>query len=110
MAPSHLVRQTGRPERSLRAGRRTGGRVNDIVGELARVRTAFERPTLTLLHQRRAAVVVAIFRSAFSRERPAVPAARLHEQVDTYLDQLRLEGHPELPTGTGRDICLRWMR
>ena len=37
-------------------------------------------------------------------------AARLHEQVDTYLDQLRLEGHPDLPTGTGRDLCLRWMR
>ncbi len=84
--------------------------MNDIVGELARVRTAFDTPTLTLLHRRLAPVVVAIFRSAFSRDQPSVPAARLHEQVDTYLDQLRLEGYAELPTGTGRDVCLRWMR
>lgn len=84
--------------------------MNNIVGELARVRSAFETPTLTLLHQQRAPVVVAIFRSAFSRDRPAIPAARLHEQVDTYLDQLRLDGHPDLPTGSGRDLCLRWMR
>ncbi len=84
--------------------------MSDIAGELARVRTAFDTPTLTLLHRRRAPVVTAIFRSAFTRDQPTVPAARLHEQVDTYLDQLRLEGHPELPTGSGRDLCLRWMR
>jgi Protein of unknown function (DUF3375) len=93
-----------------RQGTPLRGRVNDIIGQLARVRTAFETPTLTLLHQLRAPVIVSIFRSAFSRDRPSVPAPRLHEQVDTYLDQLRLDGHPGLPTGSGRDLCLRWMR
>lgn len=104
------MRQTSGSERSYRAGRRTGGRVNDIIGELARVRTAFDTPTLSLLHQRRAPVIVAVFRSAFSRDRPTVQTARLHEQVDTYLQQLRQEGQADLPTGTGRDLCLRWMR
>src|SRR4051812_4128469 len=107
---SDLMRQTSGSERSYRAGRRTGGRVNDIIGELARVRTAFDTPTLSLLHQRRAPIIVAVFRSAFSRARPPVQTARLHEQVDTYLQQLRQEGQADLPTGTGRDLCLRWMR
>src|SRR4051812_32015035 len=84
--------------------------MSDIVGELARVRGAYEQPTLTLLHQRLAPVVIAIFRSAFSRDTRTIPAPRLHEQVDTFLDDLRLAGVPNLPTGSGRDLCLRWMR
>ncbi|WNV90361.1 DUF3375 domain-containing protein [Umezawaea sp. Da 62-37] len=84
--------------------------MSDIPGELARVRGAYEQPTLTLLHQRLAPVVIAVFRSSFGREVRSIPAPRLHDQVDTYLDELRLAGVSELPTGSGRDLCLKWMR
>lgn len=84
--------------------------MSDIVGELARVRSAFETPTLTLLHKANAAVIIAVFRTAFSRDLRSVPAGRLQDQVETYLGELRLAGVPDVPTGSGRDLCLRWMR
>jgi len=84
--------------------------VSDIAGELARVRGAFEQPTLTLLHQKLAPVIIAIFRSSFGRDVASIPAPRLHDQVEAYLDELRLAGETELPAGSGRDLCLRWMR
>lgn len=84
--------------------------MSDIVGELARVREAFEQPTLHLLHQRHAPLVLAVFRLAFGRDNRPVPTARLHEQVETYVEELRLAGTGDLPRGSGRDLCLRWMR
>jgi len=84
--------------------------MTDIAGELARVEGAFAQPTLTLLHGRQAPVVIAVFRAAFSRDARTVPAARLHELVDAYLDQLRQAGFSDLPPGSGRELCLRWMR
>jgi hypothetical protein len=84
--------------------------MDDIVGELARVTGAFDQPTLTLLYKGHARVVIAVFRTVFSRDVQTVAAARLHEQVNTHLDQLRSAGVPDLPAGSGRDLCLRWMR
>ena len=84
--------------------------MSDIGGELARVRGAFEQPTLTLLHQRLAPTVIAIFRATFGRDVRAIAAARLHDQVEAYLDELRLAGVTDLPTGSGRELCLRWMK
>jgi hypothetical protein len=84
--------------------------LSEIVGELARVRSAYEQPTLTLLNQRTAPVIIAIFRSSFGRDTRSIPTARLHDQVDTYLGELRMAGMPDLPTGSGRDLCMRWMR
>lgn len=81
-----------------------------VVGELARVAGAFDQPTLTLLHRRDAPVVIAIFRSAFSRDVRSIPSARLHILVETFLDQLRAAGVADVPAGNGRDLCLRWMR
>ena len=84
--------------------------MSDVAGELARVRSAFEQPTLTLLHQRQAPVVIAVFRSAFGRDNKPIPTARLHTQVEDHLTELRLTGEADVPTGSGRDLCLRWMR
>jgi hypothetical protein len=85
--------------------------VSDIPGELARVRDAFDQPTLTLLHQKLAPVIIAVFRTSFStRDTRNIPAARLHDQVESYLTELRLAGMSELPVGSGRDLCLAWMR
>ncbi|CRK61948.1 FIG149030: hypothetical protein [Alloactinosynnema sp. L-07] len=84
--------------------------MSNISGELARVRGAYEQPTLTLLHQRLAPVILAVFRSSFGRDVLSIPAPRLHDQVDTYLDELRLAGVADLPVGSGRDLCMKWMR
>lgn len=84
--------------------------MSDILGEHARLRDAFEQPTLRLLHQHHAPVVLSVFRLAFGRDNRPVPTARLHEQVETLLDELRGAGIDDLPRGGGRDLCMRWMR
>ena len=84
--------------------------MSDIVGELARVKGAFEQPTLTLLHQRQAPVIIAIFRSSFARDVRTIVAPRLHDQVEASLDELRLAGESDVPAGSGRELCLKWMR
>lgn len=84
--------------------------MSEIAGELARVKGAFAQPTLTLLHQRQAPVVITIFRAAFGRNNKPIPTARLHAQVEEHLAEMRLAGEAEVPTGNGRDICQRWMR
>jgi hypothetical protein len=84
--------------------------MSEVVGELARVTGAFDQPTLTLLHQRQAAVVITIFRSAFGRNNKPIPTARLHAQVEDHLAEIRASGETEVPQGSGRDVCHRWMR
>jgi hypothetical protein len=84
--------------------------VSEIAGELARVKGAFSQPTLTLLHQRQAPVVITIFRAAFGRNNKPIATARLHAQVEEHLAQIRLAGEQDVPSGTGREVCQRWMR
>lgn len=84
--------------------------MSDIAGELARVKGAFAQPTLTLLHQRQAPVVITIFRTAFGRTNHPIPTARLHTQVEEHLAGMRLAGEQDVPVGSGREICQRWMR
>jgi len=84
--------------------------MSDIAGELARVKGAFAQPTLTLLHQRQAPVVITIFRAAFGRNNRPIPTARLHTQVEEHLAEIRLAGETEVPNGTGKELCHRWMR
>lgn len=84
--------------------------MSDIAGELARVKGAFAQPTLTLLHQRQAPVVITIFRAAFGRNNKPIPTARLHSQVEEHLAAIRAAGESDVPAGSGRDICQRWMR
>lgn len=82
--------------------------MSGIVSELSRVNDAFERPALRLLKYRWAHVAAAVLRLSFSLDRGKVPAERLHIQVNTYLEELALAGH-EVPTETGRELCLTWM-
>lgn len=84
--------------------------MSEIAGELARVKGAFAQPTLTLLHQRQAPVVITIFRAAFGRNNKPIPTARLHTQVEEHLAEMRKAGEQDTPAGSGRDICQRWMR
>jgi hypothetical protein len=82
--------------------------VSDIVAELVRVRDAFDKPTLRLLDRKWAPLVLAVFRTTFTRDQRTVPAERLHQQVDNYLDELRLSGEP-VPDGVGRALCMQWL-
>jgi len=83
--------------------------MSDIVGELARVTEALEKPTLRLLDGKWAAFRVAVFRASFSRDRRSVPADRLHAQVDTYLTELLREGFDVPPVPNGRALCNTWV-
>jgi hypothetical protein len=84
--------------------------MSEIAGELRRVKAAFAQPTLTLLHQRQAPVVLTIFRAAFGRNNTPIPTARLHTQVEEHLAQVGRSGEADVPTGTGKELCQRWMR
>ncbi len=84
--------------------------MSDVVGELARVREAFERPTLRLLDSKWAPLRIAIFKSSFSRDRRTVQADRLHTQVEHYLDELRGAGLDVPLNSTGRSLCVAWMK
>jgi hypothetical protein len=82
--------------------------VSDITIELTRVREAFDKPTLRLLDRKWAPLVLAVFKSSFSREHRSVPCELLHTQVDAYLADLRSTGI-DVPEKTGRALCVQWM-
>lgn len=82
--------------------------MSDIFAELTRVRDAFDKPTLRLLDRKWAPLVLAIFRTIFTRDQRIVPAERLHAQVDNYLDELRLAGET-VPDSAGRALCKQWL-
>lgn len=84
--------------------------MGEISAELARVRSAFAQPTLTLLHQRQAPVVISLFRAAFGRDNTPIPTARLHTQVEEHLTQVRRVDDQDAPQGSGKDLCQKWMR
>jgi hypothetical protein len=85
--------------------------MSDIVGELARVNEAFDKPTLRLLDRRYSPLVLAAFRLSFSRDQRSVVAERLHSAVDTYLEELAAAGEDKLPpNANGRGLCVQWMK
>ena len=82
--------------------------MSDIVGELARVREAFDKPTLRLLDRKWAPLVLAVFTAPSAATSARCTAERLHTQVDTYLDELRRRGEtssrPTLRAGAVRAV------
>lgn len=83
--------------------------MSDPVGDLRLVQEAFTRPTLRLLGSKWAPIQVAILRITFDRDRRSVPTDQLHSQVNAFLDTFRADGF-DAPTGTGREMCRRWMQ
>lgn len=83
--------------------------MSGVVGELRTVTVAFERPTLRLLDSKWAPLRVAIFKSAFSRERRSVQAERLHAQVEVFLSEVAGAGLDIPPNMTGRFLCQQFM-
>ena len=82
--------------------------MSEISGAFARVSDAFEQPTLSLLNQRQAPVVVAILNNCFSREMRKVSTARLHVLVEGMLAEIANSGLTDVPPGSGREVCMRW--
>lgn len=78
------------------------------VDEFVRVRTAFDKPTLTLLNRKWAPVVVAVFCTLFTRERRRIPADQFHALVGDCLEDLVLYGE-DVPDATVRDLCRDWV-
>src|SRR5665648_727115 len=84
--------------------------MSDVVGEFARVRSAFDQPTLTLLYRQHARITVTVFRCCFSRDTTSVPAARMHQMVEDLLADLRASGATGVPDATGRELCQGWVK
>lgn len=82
--------------------------MSDIVAELVRVRDAFSKPTLRLLDRKGAPLALSVFRTSFTRDQRVIPADRLHQQIDNYLDELRFGGE-SVPDGPGRALCMQWL-
>ncbi len=80
-----------------------------VDGAYERARRAFQGPTLALLHQRRAPLVVALLGELFTPERSTVPVDDAHTEVADALAQLRAAGHENLPEDSARDLCRQWV-
>lgn len=83
--------------------------MTDVTAEFRRVQSAYTQPTLLLVSRKSSPAVIAVFRSMFSTEKPNVPTARMHDQVNGLLDDLRRAGLPDVPDLNGRDACKKWM-
>lgn len=83
--------------------------MSNEIGGLRVVEDAFDRPTLRLLHGKYAAVQVAVLRALFDSERRSIPTEQLHVRVGALIDTFRENGI-DTPAGSGRDLCIRWMR
>jgi hypothetical protein len=82
----------------------------DVTAEYRRVQSAYAQPTLTLISRASSAAIIAVFRSMFSTDKPTVPTARMHDQVDALLNDLRRAGFPDVPAANGRDASIKWMK
>lgn len=84
---------------------------SSVADAFALSRQAYASPEVRFLSEKQHGVfILAVFTSAFSRERPGVPEAEFHEYVDHSLDVLRDRGESGLPNSTGRSLCLSWMQ
>lgn len=84
--------------------------MGEVSAALVRSADAFKQPTLSLLYQRQAPVVVAVLSTCFSRETPQIATARLHVMVEQMLAEIATGGQQvEVPAGTAREVCVRWM-
>ena len=69
--------------------------MSEVASELARVKGAFSQPTLTLLHQRQAPVVITIFRAVFGRDNRPVPTARVRSLDERGHEVYTLTSHAQ---------------
>lgn len=81
-----------------------------ITDAFALAREAYATPEVRFLSEKQHGVfILAILRSTFTRERPAILDNDFHEQIDNALGVLRDRGELGLPQSSGRSLCLSWM-
>lgn len=81
-----------------------------ITNDFALARDAYQRPEVRFLSGKQHGVfILAVFRSAFTRQQPAVLTDDFHRLVDDALAELKDRGETDLPDSTGRSLCLAWM-
>jgi len=83
--------------------------VSNIVAEHGRATDVLGRAALRMLDGKWAAFRIAVFRSSFSRERRSLAADLLHQQVDTYMDELLRDGKDVPQSMNGRALCNQWV-
>jgi hypothetical protein len=85
--------------------------VSDIAGEIRRCRDALSKPTLKLLGGKYAAVVLAVFTCAFSRDKDSYPVDEFHVLVESLLGELKSGGEElkALDDEPPRKVCRRWV-
>ena len=81
-----------------------------IVGEYAAVEAVYDEPTLQLLHRDTAPAVLALFRTVFSADEREIPLGRMHVHVENLFAELSQAGKPNVPKGTGAELCRQWVR
>ena len=84
--------------------------MSDITAAFSRVDSAYQQPTLSLLSRSTARATITILRTLFTAEQTSIPTARMHDQVNELLAEMRRADLPEVPTGNGRDVCQRWCK
>lgn len=83
--------------------------MSDVVAEMMRAKTAFDDPTLDLLHQVDAQVITAIFHACFPRDVREIPIPRMHTVVEDMLAELRSSPFADqVPDRSGKELCERW--
>lgn len=81
----------------------------DIEANVARINTALNTPTLTLLDRKSAAIALPIFAALFPPgAAEPIPVERFHTRVDALLDTLRAAGYPA-PAANGKALSMQWM-
>lgn len=81
-----------------------------IMDHYVLAREAYQRPEVRFLSEKQHGVfILAVFRSAFTREHPAMLDDDFHQAVDRALSVLRDTGETGLPEPSGRTLCLSWI-
>lgn len=81
-----------------------------IMDHYVLAREAYQRPEVRFLSEKQHGVfILAVFRSAFTREHPAMLDDDFHQAVDRALSVLRDTGETGLPESSGRTLCLSWI-
>lgn len=84
-----------------------------ISGALALTRTAFNKPTLSLLANKRAAIILTLFKECFTHDHDHIPVDTFHTALGMYLAELHADGEDvwvSTPGALGRSwVKKQWL-
>jgi len=80
-----------------------------IAGEIARIESALNTPTLRLLDRKSAGIAMPLFAVVFPDDAQPIPVERFHNVVEALLGELRVNGYT-VPSGDGKSLAAQWVR